>query len=193
MKRKYKYIDYLIITIVIIFFVLLTYRFKNYFGSDNDWVTQHTLFPEYFRNVFYKTGSIIPNISFHLGAGQNIFNLVYYGFLSPYTLLSYFFPFISMTLYYQIINIIILIVSGILFYNFMNSHRNNRIVSLTSSLIFILATPFIFHMHRHFMFVNYMPFLVMFLFRNPKISSYLYVQDLTCTAWFHPGSTNYQL
>ena len=168
MKRKYKYIDYLIITIVIIFFVLLTYRFKNYFGSDNDWVTQHTLFPEYFRNVFYKTGSIIPNISFHLGAGQNIFNLVYYGFLSPYTLLSYFFPFISMTLYYQIINIIILIVSGILFYNFMNSHRNNRIVSLTSSLIFILATPFIFHMHRHFMFVNYMPFLIMGLFGVDK-------------------------
>ena len=160
-KNKYKYIDYLIITIVILLFVLLTYRFKNYFGSDNDWVTQHTLFPEYFREIFYKTGNILPNITFHLGAGSNIFNLVYYGFLSPYTLLSYIFPFISMALYYQIINIVILIVSGILFYNFINSHKNDRIISLTASLIFILGTPFIFHMHRHFMFVNYMPFLIM--------------------------------
>ena len=48
-KNMYKYIDYLIITVVILLFVLLTYRFKNYFGSDNDWVTQHTLFPEYFN------------------------------------------------------------------------------------------------------------------------------------------------
>ena len=34
-------------------------------------------------------------------------------------------------------------------------------------------------------------FLVISLFRNPKIFSYLYVQNLIYTAWFHLGSTNY--
>ena len=100
-SKRERIIDYIIITIIVLILAFVTYRFKNYFGSDNDWVTQHTVFPDYFRTIFYKTGNILPNITFQLGAGQNIFNLVYYGFLSPYTLLSYFFPFMSMILYYQ--------------------------------------------------------------------------------------------
>ena len=168
MKLSKKQKDYLIITIVIFLFVFLTYRFKYVFGSDTDWVNQHTIIPDYFRQIFYKTGNILPNMAFHYGAGQNIFNLSYYGLLSPITLISYFFPFLSMATYTKIINIILLIVSGILFYNFMESHGNDRKMCLLTSVIFILGTPLIFHMHRHTMFVNYMPFLIMGFFGVDK-------------------------
>lgn len=168
MKLSKRQIDYLIITLVVFFFVFLTYRFNYVFGSDTDWVNQHTIIPDYFRQIFYKTGNLLPNMAFHYGAGQNIFNISYYGLLSPITLLSYFFPFLSMTTYTKIINIIILIVSGILFYRFMESHGNDRKMCLLTSVIFILGTPFIFHMHRHTMFVNYMPFLLMGFFGVDK-------------------------
>ena len=161
MKLSKKQRDYLIITIVIFLFVFLTYRFKYMFGSDTDWVNQHTIIPDYFRTIFYKTGNLLPNMAFHYGAGQNIFNLSYYGLMSPITLLSYFLPFLSMVTYTKIITIIILIISGILFYNFMERHGNDEKMCLLTSIIFILGAPFIFHMHRHIMFVNYMPFLIM--------------------------------
>ncbi len=161
MKISKKQKDYLIIIILILFFVFLTYRFKNVFGSDTDWINQHTIIPDYFRQMFYKTGKLIPNLALNYGAGQNIFNISYYGLLSPLILPSYFFPFMSMPTYITIINIITLIASGILFYNFLESHKYKRNVTLLTTIIFVLAAPFIFHMHRHIMFVNYMPFLVM--------------------------------
>lgn len=161
MKKEYK--NYLILTITVLLVVLICTRGYNLFGSDTDWVNQHTIIPEYFREIFYKTGNLFPNFSFHYGAGQNIFNISYYGLLSPIVLLSYLFPHINMVTYITIIDIIILIISSFLFYRWIKSHNTSNIVSLTSSLIFVLAEPFIFQMHRHIMFVNYMPFLIMAL------------------------------
>ena len=63
----------------------------NIFGSSKDWVNQHILFPEYFRQLFYSTGKLIPNLALNLGAGENIFNFAYYGLLSPIFLFSYLF------------------------------------------------------------------------------------------------------
>ena len=192
MKLSKKQKDYLIITIVIFLFVFLTYRFKYVFGSDTDWVNQHTIIPEYFRQIFYKTGNLLPNMAFHYGAGQNIFNLSYYGLLSPITLLSYFLPFLSMATYTKIINIILLMISGFLFYNFMEQHGNDRKMCLLTSIIFILGAPFIFHMHRHTMFVNYMPFLVMgmmgvdkYLHKKKKVLLIISVFLMIMTSYYY--------
>ena len=50
----------------------------------------------------------------------------------------------------------------------MESHGNDRKMCLLTSVIFILGAPFIFHMHRHTMFVNYMPFLLLGFFGVDK-------------------------
>ena len=63
--------------------------FNYVFGSNVDWMKQHIMFPDYFRNLFYETGNILPNFAMHLGGGQNIFYFAYYGFLSPIILVSY--------------------------------------------------------------------------------------------------------
>ena len=163
-NRKNKIIDYLIIIFIILCYFLYITRFKNIFGSDTDWVIQHTVYPDYFRELFYKTGNLLPNLSFHLGGGQNIFNFSYYGLLSPIVLLSFFLPFLSIVTYTQIISIIVMISTGILFYNFMERHGNSRFMCLFSSILIILSTPLLFHVQKHIMFVNYMPFLIMGFF-----------------------------
>ena len=161
MKRKYR--DYLILTITTLVIVFISMRFDYLFGSNTDWVNQHTIFPDYFRQMFYKTGNLIPSFSLNYGAGENIFNLSYYGFLSPLILPSYLLPFMDMVTYMTIVDILVIISSGILFYNLLKNNNYSDNISLITSLLFITAGPLIFHMHRHIMFVNYMPFLVMSL------------------------------
>lgn len=153
--------NYLIIISVILVIILCITHFTNEFGSYTDWMNQHTLFPDYFRKMFYATGKILPNFSLNYGGGQNIFNLSYYGLLNPFVLLSYLFPFINMTLFLTIINILIVILSGILFYKWLRRNEYNERISLLSTLILICSQSFIFHMHRHIMFVNYMPFVIL--------------------------------
>lgn len=161
MKKEYK--NYVILITTIFLVVLVTTRFTNVFGSNTDWINQHTVIPDYFRQLFYSTGKILPNFAFNYGAGQNIFNLSYYGFLSPLILAAYLFPNLNMTTYITVVNIIVLIVTVILFYRWLKNNNYDNNISLVTSLLFILASPLIFHMHRHIMFVNYMPFLIMSL------------------------------
>lgn len=157
--KKYK--NYLILVIAALLFIFLSTGTFNVFGSNTDWLNQHTIFPEYFRQLFYETKELIPNITFNYGGGQNIFNISYYGLLNPLLLPSYFLPFVNMTTYIIILNILVVITSSILFYKFLKSHKFSDDTALTVSLLFTFAIPLIFHMHRHIMFVNYMPFLIM--------------------------------
>ncbi len=159
MKRKYR--DYLILTITTLVIVFITTRFMYLFGSNTDYINQHTIIPDYFRQLFYKTGRLIPDFTFNYSAGENIFNLSYYGFLSPLILPSYLLPFLDMVTYMNIVDILVVIVSGILFYNWLKSNNYSDNITLITSLLFITAGPLIFHMHRHIMFVSYMPFLIM--------------------------------
>ena len=153
--------NYFILIISILLFILLTTGVNNVFGSNTDWLNQHTIFPDYFRQLFYETKELIPNFAFNYGGGQNIFNISYYGLLNPLILPSYFMPFVDMTTYMIIVNILVIIASTLLFYKFLKSHKYSDNTSLLVSLLFAFSVPIIFHMHRHIMFVNYMPFLIM--------------------------------
>ena len=71
-------------------------------GSQIDWISQHTVLAEYFRQRFYSTHEFFPQFASELGGGQNIYNFAYYGLYSPLVLLSYAFPFLSMEVWFQI-------------------------------------------------------------------------------------------
>ena len=150
-----------LITFITIILVFIITEFNNYFGSRVDWLAQHVMFPDYFRTLFYQTKELLPNFAFHIGAGQNIYYLSYYGFLSPYTILSYLFPFIKMIDYMVIISIIIIITSTFLFYKWLINNNIKNNVSLVTTILFLLSNALILHMHKHIMFVNYMPFLLL--------------------------------
>lgn len=133
------------------------------YGAQTDWSNQHFAIPEYFRTRFYATGNWFPNFAMHLGGGQNIFNFAYYGLYSPIILLSYAFPGISMAAYIQISSILLTLLSSILCYFWLNKwFRRNTAFLL--AVLYLLASPVIFHSHHHIMFVSYFPFLFWGLF-----------------------------
>ena len=154
--------------IIILFSLVLGLIFIRS-GSSMDFLNQHIVFPNYLREVFYSSFKIIPSFMIHIGAGQNIFNIAYYGLLSSIIMISYLFPFIKMLDYIIISNIILYVLSNLLFYKFIKDKFDN---SLFLTLLFMLSGPILFQFHRHFMFVNYMPFLILALINidNKKYS-----------------------
>ncbi len=159
MKKKIK--PYIMVTCFVLILIALGCKPNHLFGSNTDWLNQHTVFAEYFRTIFYETKQILPNFAFHLGAGQNIFNFAYYGLLNPLILISYFLPFLSMTTYIQIINIVLSVTTVNLFYYFLQNKKLSPISIIISTLLFACAVPLIYHAHRHMMFVDYLPFLLL--------------------------------
>lgn len=153
-----------IFTLILFYFLVLsiiTKGGKYILGSNVDFSMQHYTIPEYFRTLFYNTHDILPDFAFNLGAGENIYYLSYYGFLSPITLISYLFPFVNMLNFTIIAMIILIITSIILLYFYLRKNNYTRIICFLCTFIFLCSAPLIFHSHRHIMFVNYFPFLIM--------------------------------
>jgi hypothetical protein len=171
MKKKNE-----IIIVLFSLFLVLFLSFKGVFGSSMDFLTQHIVFPNYLRELFYSTGKIIPSFMVNIGSGQNIFNIAYYGLLNPIILISYFFPFFKMLDYIVISNIILFILSNLLFYRFIDSKFSKYSLFLT--FLFMFSGPLLFQFHRHFMFVNYMPFLILSLINIDKKRNIRLIFDL---------------
>lgn len=132
------------------------------FGSRVDWLSQHSVFPDYFRQRFYETGSLSPDMAWNLGGGQNIYNLSYYGLYNPVILFSYLLPFVKMDIYMMGSSMVCYGISVALFYGWLSSRKEfSREITWWISCMFGLATPFIYHFYNQLMFVNYMPFLLL--------------------------------
>lgn len=165
--------DYINLSIILSFFIIyiITINLMGYtYGSTVDWISQHFRIPEYLRNLFYNTHSLFPNFAFNLGGGQNIYYLSYHGLFNPIIILSYLFPFIKMIDYIIISNILLVILSCVMLYKWINNKFSSK-VAFISTFIFLLAGPIIFHTHRHIMFNDYMLFLILALISVDKYFS----------------------
>lgn len=160
--EKKDYRNIVIILIIGLIFMLGLSGSDFLYGSKLDWIDQNFTIAEYARTMFYDTKNLMPNFDLNLGLGQNMFNFVYYGFLNPIILVSYLLPFIKMVDYVMTVSIIGVLLSTFLFYKWIRNHYDTKIATI-SSILFITAGPLMFHSHRHLMFVNYMPFLIMAL------------------------------
>ena len=72
--------------------VIMLLKSDGVWGSQTDWQNQHFAIPEYFRTRFYETGDLFPDFAPQLGAGQNIYNLSYYGLMNPVCMIAYLLP-----------------------------------------------------------------------------------------------------
>lgn len=158
MKKEKK--CYIVLSLLVIILILLGCH-GNLFGSNVDWLNQHTVFPEYFRELFYETGSFFPNFAFAIGGGQNIFHFSYYGLFHPLIYISYLFPPLKMATFIQIMMIFVTISSVLLFYYFLRRQKISMLSAFLTSCFFAMASPLIYQAHRHFMFIDYMPFLLL--------------------------------
>ena len=166
---KKDYINLAVLSGIYILIILILIIPNKVYGSQLDWENQHWVFPEYFRNRFYETGQLFPSFAAELGGGQNIYYFAYYGLLSPFLLLSYLLPFVDMRTYITGINIIAVFAGIWLFYRWIRMKYDHR-VTFFITLLFLTAAPVIFHSHRHIMFVDYIPFLILLLI---SIKSYM--------------------
>lgn len=154
---------YTILTAIVLFFCWL-FSFRNgIFGSDIDWISQHSVISDYFRQLFYDTGNLFPEFAANIGGGQNIYNFSYYGLYSPVILISYLFPSVKMGTYIMVSMVVSLIAAVLLFYKWLQNRGISRFVSFMTALMFLLAGPMIYHSYNQIMFVNYMPFLCLAL------------------------------
>ena len=161
--KKNSYKDSINVSLLIVIFLLILFSivgFDKVNGSTVDWDSQHWIIPEYFRTLFYNTNDLFPSFAFNLGSGQNIFNLSYYGLLNPFILISYLLPSISMVNYIEVSMILIVIFSIVLMYFWLRKRFDSK-YSFIGTLLFLLSGPVIYHTHRHIMFINYMPFLLL--------------------------------
>ena len=161
-NRSFKnIIPYLFLTFAIFLFTWLFCFRYGVFGAKVDWISQHSVIPDYFRKQFYATGKLFPEFAMNLGGGQNIYNYSYYGLYSPLFLLSYALPFVKMSTYVIIMEMVCLMASVLLVYMWLNRKGFGRAVSFAVAVIFLLTGPMICQSYSQIMFVNYMPFLLL--------------------------------
>ena len=131
-------------------------------GSQIDWISQHTVLAEYFRQRFYSTHEFFPQFASELGGGQNIYNFAYYGLYSPLVLLSYAFPFLSMEMWFQIMGILTHTADGVLFFLWLTRHLKKP-YSICGAMFLMCSSAVVYHTYAQVMFVDYLPFLLLML------------------------------
>lgn len=163
-KSKYQCcMEYIVLAALTLFFCWMFCLRWGVFGAKVDWISQHSVIPDYFRKQFYATGKLFPEFAMNLGGGQNIYNYSYYGLYSPLFLLSYALPFVKMSTYVIIMEMVCLMASVLLVYMWLNRKGFGRAVSFSVAVIFLLTGPMICQSYSQIMFVNYMPFLILAL------------------------------
>ena len=158
-----KCIPYLILAGFTFFFCWWFVGRHGIFGAKVDWLSQHSVLPDYFRQQFYATGKLFPEFAANLGGGQNIYHFAYYGLYSPLILPSYLLPFVKMSDYIMAVSITGLTASVLLFYYWLKSRKTDAGTAFILSLMFLLAGPMIGQYSGQIMFVDYMPFLCLAL------------------------------
>ena len=163
MDKAKRYIPYLLLTGLTLFFCRMFVGRYGIFGAKVDWLSQHSVLPDYFRQQFYATGKLFPEFAANLGGGQNIYHFAYYGLYSPLILPSYLLPFVKMSDYIMAVSITGLTASVLLFYYWLKSRKTDAGTAFILSLMFLLAGPMIGQYSGQIMFVDYMPFLCLAL------------------------------
>ena len=163
MDKVKRYIPYLLLTGLTLFFCRMFVGRYGIFGAKVDWFSQHSVLPDYFRQQFYATGKLFPEFAANLGGGQNIYHFAYYGLYSPLILPSYLLPFVKMSDYIMAVSITGLTASVLLFYYWLKSRKTDTGTAFILSLLFLLAGPMIGQYSGQIMFVDYMPFLCLAL------------------------------
>lgn len=163
MDKAKRYIPYLLLTALTLFFCRMFVGRYGIFGAKVDWFSQHSVLPDYFRQQFYATGKLFPEFAANLGGGQNIYHFAYYGLYSPLILPSYLLPFVKMSDYIMVVSVTGLTASVLLFYYWLKSRKTDIGTAFILSLMFLLAGPMIGQYSGQIMFVDYMPFLCLAL------------------------------
>ncbi len=128
------------------------------YGSTTDWLAQHVAVADTMRQTILAEGTLFP-AQLPLGGGSNIYDFAYYGYLRPDVLLGCLLPQVPMEDIIIAYAVAGYLCSVVLFYFLLRKAGLRAELALLGGSLFLGAGCF-FHIHRHIMFVNYMPFLL---------------------------------
>lgn len=161
MKKK----DYLLLILLAILpflLVLISMPDGYLFGNNVDWLSQHIIIPDYFRQLFYGNGNLFSDFAAHLGGGANIYAFSYYGLFRPDILIAYMLPNVDMASIIISYMILMMSLAACLCYIWLKNKSYPRSICLLVSIL-LICSSFFYQAHKQIMFVNYIPFLFMAL------------------------------
>ncbi|MDR3152270.1 MAG: YfhO family protein, partial [Bifidobacteriaceae bacterium] len=145
-----------------VFLILYTDSLNSVYATTSDILLQHIPLADNLRQLFYQTHQLIPQFIPNLGGGQNAFYLTYHGLANPLIILTYFLPFLNMYhCWLLIMTLVILATVGLSYWWFRLRFSSNY--SLIGALLTLLTTPLLLHTHYHYMFIDYIPWLLLAL------------------------------
>lgn len=159
MKIK-KFLPYLFLTLITITLALLIIPNNHLFGSNTDWLEQHIILGDYLREAMLKNKSMFLDFALELGAGQNIYNISYYGLFRFDVLIGCLLKNVLMkdiVISYLFLN---LIMSVNLMYYWLKSKKIDFWLCMVGSIL-LLCSSLLFQSHRQIMFVDYMAWLIL--------------------------------
>lgn len=148
----------LLLLVLAALLIILSRRPDSLYGSTTDWFAQHVSIAETMRQTILEEGTLFPG-RLPLGGGSNIYDFAYYGYLRPDVLLSLLFPGIAMETVITAYSVAGYLWAVVLFYFLLKKAGMKLEAALFGGILFLGAGCF-FHIHRHVMFINYMPFLL---------------------------------
>lgn len=158
LKEIKKWVYPLLLLVLAALLIILSYRPDSLYGSTTDWFAQHVSIAETMRQTILEEGTLFPG-RLPLGGGSNIYDFAYYGYLRPDVLLSLLFPGVAMETVITVYSVAGYLWSVVLFYFLLKKAGMKPEAALLGGILFLGAGCF-FHIHRHVMFINYMPFLL---------------------------------
>ncbi len=161
MKLK-KALPYLTLTILSLVLIWALTPHGAYFGSTTDWIDQHTIISDIFRQSFYRSGNLFSNYLPGIGSGSSLYAFSYYGLFRPDILISYLLPQVKMIDIITVYSITLMISAINLLYYWLRKKGYDQHLVFCVSCLLMLST-LVFQTHRQIMFVNYLPFLIMAL------------------------------
>ncbi len=138
--------------------IVLSYVPGSLYGSTTDWFAQHVSIAETIRQTILEEGTLFPG-QLPLGGGSNIYDFAYYGYLRPDVLFGCLLPGVAMETIITVYSVAGYLCSVLLFYLFLKKAGLKAELALLGGILFLGAGSF-YHIHRHIMFINYMPFLL---------------------------------
>ena len=79
MSKYLYYAGYVILAALTLFFCWMFCLRWGVFGAKVDWISQHSVIPDYFRKQFYETGNLFPEFAMNLGALNGYVEEMYNG------------------------------------------------------------------------------------------------------------------
>lgn len=169
-KQNYSLLSFFIpFTIMLVIFFIYHFIFgAKINGFHGDYYYQHISFYDYVRESFYITHDFFPQWNMSFGGFSSFANLVYYGSMNPFVWISFLFPGIPMSVFFELVIVFMIPTISYLNYKFMSFHGVPDKTNFIIAIIFSVFPTIITQLQTQLPFILFYPFFLICLISIQK-------------------------